>query len=118
MLREQRDFLLRLINQASIALGGMRERLLAGTHPDEIVRAARAAQGELLGKDAAMLTMLDPASAAHVLGDKQLVAMWAELLRLEADAHRLAGRDTEARALEERASVLIQKAEGGKQKAE
>ena len=118
MLREQRDFLLRLINQASIALAAMRERLLAGTNPDEIVRAARTAQGELLGKDAAMLTMLDPASAAHVLGDKQLVAMWAELLRLEAEAHRRAGRDTEARALEQRSTVLLQKAEGGKQKAE
>jgi len=112
MLREQRDFLLRLINQASIALARLRERLLGGTNPDEIVAAARAAQGELLGKDAAMLTMLDPASAAHVLGDNQLVAMWAELLSLEADAHRSAGRDTEARALDQRATILRKKADG------
>jgi hypothetical protein len=106
MLREQRDYLMRLINQASIALARLRERLLGGATPDEIVQAARAAQGELLGKDAAMLRMLDPASAAHVLGDKDLVAMWAELLRLEAEAHRKAGRIGEATALEQKADIL------------
>lgn len=106
MLREQRDFLLRLINQAAIALARLRERLVGGTNPDEIVQAARAAQTELLGKDAGMLLMLDPASAAHVLGDKEMVAMWAELLRLEADAHRKAGRAEEADALEHRAQAL------------
>jgi hypothetical protein len=106
MLREERDYLLRLINQASIALARLRERLLGGTTPDEIIAAARAAQGELLGKDAAMLRLLDPASAAHVLGDKELLAMWAELLRLEADAHRKARRIDAAQALEGRAQAL------------
>lgn len=107
MLREEKDYLLRLINQASIALARLRERLIGGATPDEIVQAARAAQGELLGKDAGMLRLLDPASAAHVLGDKQLLAMWADLLRLESDAHRKAGRADEATALEQKASILV-----------
>jgi hypothetical protein len=106
MLREEKDYLLRLINQASIALARLRERLLGGTTPDEIVQAARAAQGELLGKDAPMLRLLDPASAAHVLGDKQILAMWADLLRVEADAHRKVGRVDEADRLARRAQSL------------
>jgi hypothetical protein len=112
MLRDERDYLLRMINQASIALARLRERLLGGTTPDEIIAAVRAAQGELLGKDAAMLRMLDPASAAHVIGDKQQIAMWAELLRLEAEALRKAGRIEEADNLERRADALLKKAEG------
>lgn len=108
MLREQRDFLLRLINQASIALARLRERLIAGTQPDEIVHAARVAQGELLGKDAALLRALDSSSAAHVIGDEQVVAMWADLLRLEADALRAGGKFEEADAVALRASQLGQ----------
>src|SRR5688572_18759350 len=106
MLRRERDYILRQINQASIALARLRERLVGGAQPDEIVQAARAAQGELLGNDAPMLRALDPASAAHVLGDKQVVALWADLLRIEADAHRKAGRTNEADALEQRADSL------------
>lgn len=106
MLRRERDYILRQINQASIALARLRERLVGGAQPDEIVQAARAAMGELLGKDAPMLRALDPSSAAHVLGDKQVVAMWTELLRIEAEAHRKAGRADEADALEQRADSL------------
>jgi hypothetical protein len=106
MLRRERDYILRQINQASIALTRLRERLVGGAQPDEIVQAARAAQGELLGNDAPMLRALDPSSAAHLLGDKQVVAMWADLLRIEADAHRTAGRTDEAAALELRARSL------------
>jgi hypothetical protein len=106
MLRRERDYILRQINQASIALARLRERLAGGAQQDEIVQAARAAQGELLGKDAPMLRALDPSSAAHVLGDKQLVGLWADLLRIEADAHRKAGRPDEADALERRANSL------------
>ena len=106
MLRRERDYILRQINQASIALARLREQLVRGAQPDEIVQAARAAQGELLGNDAPMLRALDPSSAAHVLGDKQVVAMWADLLRIEADAHRTAGRIDEADAIDRRADAL------------
>jgi hypothetical protein len=83
MLRRERDYILRQINQASIALARLRERLVGGAQPDEIVQAARAAQGEL-----------------------QVVAMWADLLRIEADAHRTAGRIDEADAIDRRADAL------------
>ena len=107
MLQDKRDYLLRMIAIAAAAVARLRERLSGGDPPEEIVQAAREAQGELLGKDAMMLRMLDPASAAHVLGDPQRVTQWAELLRVEAEAHRKAGRESEAAALEARAAALV-----------
>lgn len=106
MLRQERDFILRMIAAAAAAVARLRERLIGGAQPDEIVEAARAAQGELLGKDLAMLRALDPSSAVHVLGDKERLAAWADLLRLEAEAHRKAGRVGEADALDRRADAL------------
>lgn len=106
MLRYERDYILRLIAAASAAVARLRERLTGGAQPDEIVQAARAAQGELLGKDAGILRAVDPASAARLLGDTQRLAVWADLLRVEAEGHRRAGRSDEASALERRADAL------------
>jgi hypothetical protein len=106
MLQDQRDYILRLIAAAAAAVAALRSRLAGGGSPDEIVREAQAAQGELLGKDAQLLRMLDPTSAAHTLGDKARLREWAALLRVEAAAHRSAGRETQAAALEARADVL------------
>ncbi|MEX2177506.1 MAG: hypothetical protein WD801_02270 [Gemmatimonadaceae bacterium] len=106
MLRDQQDYLMRMIAIAAAAVARLRARLLEGDAPDEIVQEARAAQGELLGKDAGMLRMLDPSSAAHVLGDKLRLEQWAELLRVEAEAQRRAGREAEAQSLETRAASL------------
>ncbi len=106
MLRQERDYILRMIAAAAAAVARLRERLVGGAQPDEIMQAARAAQGDLLGKDALLLRALDPASAAHALGDRDLVAAWADLLRVEAEALRSAGRDDEAIALEERVAAM------------
>ena len=106
MLREEKDYLLRLINQASIAMARLRERLVGGTNPGEIVQAARDAQGELLGRNYTMLRALDPASAMHVVGDRATLRAWAELLQLEADALREAGQTVEASALDTRVHTL------------
>jgi hypothetical protein len=84
MLRDRRDYLLRMIEQAAAAAARLRQRLLGGDPVEEVVREARAAQIELLGKDAAMLAMLDGRSAAHVLGDRERLIQWAELLRVAA----------------------------------
>ena len=108
MLRDRRDYLLRMIEQAAAAAARLRQRLLGGDPVEEVVREARAAQIELLGKDAAMLAMLDGRSAAHVLGDRERLIQWAELLRVEAEAHRGAGRHAVAAALEQRAGDLTQ----------
>lgn len=106
MLRREQDYILRMIAAAAAAVARLRERLTGGAQPDEIVQESRAAQTELLGKDALILPALDPASAARLLADKKRLELWADLLRVEADAHRKAGRADEASALERRADTL------------
>lgn len=110
MLRNERDYILRMIAAAAAALARLRERVAAGAPAAEVVQAARAAQGELLGKDATLLRAVDPASAAHMLGDVDRLPVWAELLRVEADAQRAAGHVDDAEALEQRARVLLERA--------
>jgi len=105
MLRDERDYILRMIAAAAAALARLRERLASGGTPAEVVNAARAAQGELLGKDAMLLRALDPESAARMLG-RDRVPTWADLLQLEADALRAAGKADEATALEQRVRAL------------
>jgi hypothetical protein len=106
VLRDERDYLLRMIAAAAAALARLREKLTGGGSPAEVVQAARAAQAELLGKDAALLRALDPASAARMLGADRIPA-WADLLSLEADALRADGKDGEAASAESRAQVLV-----------
>lgn len=106
MLRDQRDYLLRMIAQAAAAIARLREMLTGGTAPEEILQQARAAETELLGKDAMLLRMLDPSSAAHTLGDPKRLEQWKELLLIEAEALRRLGRDAEAHALESKAGLL------------
>ena len=105
MLRDERDYILRMIAVAAAALARLRERLASGGSAAEVVEAARAAQGELLGKDATLLRALDPASAARMLGSDRVPA-WADLLQLEADALRAVGSADEAAAIDQRVSAL------------
>jgi len=100
------DYLIRLITQAAAALRRLRERLRAGGAPEEVAREARDAVGELFGPQAGLLAMLDPASAAALVGDAERVAVWAGLLRVEADALRQSGKPERAAALEARAGAL------------
>lgn len=110
MSSQRQDYLLRLITQAAAALRRLRERLAGGAAPAEVVREAQEAQGELLGRDAAMLRALDPATAARLLGDARRAALWGELLMVEAAAQRQLGLAARAAALEERAKVLLRAA--------
>jgi hypothetical protein len=109
MLRDERDYLLRMIAIAAAAAARLRQRLAGGGPADEVVQEARAAQVELLGKDATLLRMLDPVSAVHALADPKRLEPWAALMRVEADALRAAGRDAEAAVLEAKAAHLVQK---------
>lgn len=106
MLRNERDYILRMIAVAAAAVARLRERLAGGHSAGDVVTEARAAQSELLGRDAALLLMLDPRSAAHTLGDEQRLEQWRELLRVEAEALRLAGRPDEARIIEARIAAM------------
>lgn len=106
MLRNERDHILKLIAAAAAAIARLRGRMGDGAPPLDIVGESRAAQAQLLGKDAALLLMLDPNSAVHALGDPERLAQWVELLRLEAEALKLAGREQDAVAIETRAAAL------------
>ena len=106
MLRSEKDYIMRMIAAAAAAVARLRERLTGGAQPAEIVAEARAAQGELLGPEVALLRALDPVSAAHAIGDEDRLRAWADLLLIEAEALRKAGRVVEADALMERLSAL------------
>lgn len=106
MLRDERDYLLRMIAVAAAAVARLREKLVGGGSADEVVREVRQAQGELLGRDGSLLRMLDPRSAVQTLGDDKRLEQWMELMRVEAEALRAAGRDQEAGALEVRLAAM------------
>ena len=106
MLRYERDYLMRMIAAAAAAVARLRERLKGGASPREIAEEARSAQGALLGSEAPLLRVLDAPSAVHAIGDADRIRALVELLRLEADATRLAGDPLAADALERRADAL------------
>lgn len=100
MLRSERDYIMRMIALAAAAVARLRARLAGGTPAAEIVKEARAAQGELLGRDLAIYRALDGASAAQLIGDQETMRAWADLLELEADALRASGELAEADRLD------------------
>lgn len=100
------DYLLRMIQQVAAALRQLRQRVTDGAEPDDIARDAGAAIGELLGPQRAMLEMLDPRSAAALVGDKDKLELWVALMRLQADAARSSGKARTAERLSARAAAL------------
>lgn len=106
MLRDERDYLLKMIAAAAAAVARLREKLVGGGDPASIAAESREAQAALLGRDAGVLLMLDPRSAAQVLGDRQRLEQWRALLQVEADALRAAGQEPQARAVEARITAM------------
>lgn len=102
----QEDYVLRLIRQAAEMVRRLRERLAGGAAEGEIAAAARAAQGELLGPQAALLGAVDATTALALVGDARRVRLWADLLRVEAAAYRTAGDAPSAARLDDRAARL------------
>ena len=105
------DYLLRMIAQAATAIRRIRERLMGGAGAEEVVRDAGAAIGELLGPQRSMLELLDPQSAASLLGRDERVMHWVALIRLQAEAERARGAEEKALVLEGRAAALEQAAQ-------
>ena len=103
---QERDYILRMIAAAAAVARRLRERLAGGAAPEEVAREAREAQGELLGRDAALLRQLDPASAVALLGDDRRAEGWVALLRAEAEAQRAGGADADAALLDARADAI------------
>ena len=88
----QEDYLLRIIRQAAELLRQLRRRLLGGeASADDIRRDAATAIEFLLGSQAPVLALLDPGSAVRLVGHPALVALWAALLDVEADAAEAGG---------------------------
>ena len=102
------DYLLRQLSLVAEALRRLRARLGGGASAEEVMPAIRLAEGELLGPRMQLLRALDAATAARLLGSAEALGLWVELLRLEAQAHRAAGHEVAARAVEGRAMQLEQ----------
>jgi hypothetical protein len=105
-IRDERDYLLRMIAVAAAAVARLRKLLMEGGNAAQIAREARSEQDKLLGRDANLLNALDAASAASFMANKEVLAEWVELIRVEAEALRAAGMDAEADARESRANDL------------
>lgn len=83
----QEDYLLRIIRQAAELLRQLRRRLLGGEASAETIRRDASVAIELvLGSQAPVLALLDPASAVQLVGHPALVELWAALLDVEAAA--------------------------------
>lgn len=103
---QRQDYLLSLIGQAAAALKRLRERLSANDAAAEIFTEAQATESALLGQHAAVLRVIDSRSAAGLLADPRRIALWADLLMVQAEALRRLGRGTEAVTLDARARAL------------
>lgn len=103
----QRDYILRLLEQAAAALRRLRELLGAGTaEPVAVIDEARAAQAALFGDTWTLLQRVDVATATSLIRDSRQLAMWADLLRVEAEANRSLGDVARAEHLETRATGI------------
>lgn len=102
------DYLLRLIQQVAATLRRLREMASGGALPEDTMRDANAAIGELLGPQRAMMEMLDAKSASALVGDYERLELWVALLRLQADAARKINSVVQADKLEARATALEQ----------
>lgn len=103
------DWLLRELKM----LGAVLARMLGlknGGQVQEALQTLDDAEGELLGPQGDVVTRVDSATAAHILAHPQRIAAWARLLHERADLLRLAGNDTHAALVDQRAAELAAEA--------
>ena len=100
------DYLLRLIQQVAATLRRLRERVKGGALPDETLRDAGAAIGELLGPQRSLMEMLDAKSASALAGDYERLELWVQLIRLQAEAALASNDAARAEKLNARANAL------------
>jgi hypothetical protein len=106
VLRYERDYIMRMIAAAAAAVARLRAKLAGGAPGNDVVGEARTAQTALLGSEALLLRALDPASAAHAIGDPERLEAWSALLSVEAEALRTTGDDVGAEQILKRAAAL------------
>jgi hypothetical protein len=103
------DYLLRTIQRLAAVLARLRERLTGPTavlDAPEVEREAAAAIVSLLGPQSSVLQQVDSTSAVRLVADRDRVALWTALMRVQADALRLQGRTESAERLSARAAAL------------
>ncbi len=111
----QRDYVLRLLQDAAAALRRLRELLAGGAaEPAAIVEEARAAQAALFGDTWMLLQRVDVATATGLIRDSRQLSLWADLLVVEAEASRALGDTARAEQLETRAAGIAAAAERAK----
>ena len=107
----QRDYILRLLEQAAAVIRRLRELLTRdGASPSEIVEESRAAQAELFADTWPLLQRVNVATAIGLIRDTRQLALWADLLRVEAEANRQLGDEQRAQDLEARAERIAEAA--------
>ncbi len=109
MLTERRDYILRLIQQAGAAARRLRERLVG--EADSATEVANEADQEisaLLGGAALapLIERVDAITAVQLIGDKERMRAWIELLAVRAEALVVSGDHADAHRVVERASAL------------
>lgn len=102
---EKKDWILRLIQQVAQMMARLMARKREGDLPGALAEA-RTAAGTLLGPMAGAAQAVDSVTAAHMVGDPDVIAAWAEVLAEEADVHRLMGDVASAAAAARRALEL------------
>jgi hypothetical protein len=113
----QRDYILRLIEQAAAVARRLRELLGRGTgDPGAVAEEARAAQAALFADSWMLLQRVDVTTAAGLVRDPRQLAVWAELLRIEAQANRAMGDEERAEQLETRATEIAAAASRAEQR--
>lgn len=100
------DFLLRVIRQMmeviARAVGLKREGLF-----DQALLELDAASGDLLGPLATAVPLVDPATAAQMIGHPERILAYARLLGERGDVQRLRGREDHAALDEARALAFV-----------
>ena len=109
MLTERRDYILRLIQQAGAAARRLRERLIGDA--DSATEVASEADQEistLLGGPAMapLIERVDAVTAVQLIGDKERIRAWIELLAVRAEALVVSGAAADAERVRERADAV------------
>ena len=109
MLTERRDYLLRLIQQASAAARRIRELLTGeGAQATDLVREADQEISALLGggSQAQLLERVDADTAVRLVGDAERIRAWIDLLQAQAEALTKSGDGVQAQRVQDRAAAL------------
>ncbi len=104
---EQEDYLLRMIQEIGRAMARLRRMLSESESAGPTVRAEVSSSTQrLLGADVMILERLDAVSAAQLISSPSRIALWAQLLDVEAESWTHEGNAERAGSVTARAAAL------------